>query len=69
MIKTSLSRTIRIIETVQKADKDMDIKLDRELSYLLEHMKYVELMLLKEEQTTREPTNPKAILKQMSCPY
>ena len=49
MIKNSLSHTIKLIETVQKIEKDMDIKLHRELSYLVEHMKYVELMLVNQE--------------------
>ncbi len=49
MIINSLSRTIKIIESIQQLEKNMDMKLDRELSYLVEHMKYVELMLMNDK--------------------
>lgn len=45
MIAESLQHTIQLIETMNKVSPPEDKKLDQELSYLVEHMKYVEVML------------------------
>ncbi len=45
MIAESLNHTIKLIETVQKIQPHIEEKIDRELCYLVEHMKYVEEML------------------------
>ena len=45
MIAESLHHTIQLIETVNKVAPPEDKKIDRELSYLVEHMEYVENLL------------------------